>query len=90
MPVKHLSAGAGACDRGPERKETHVTDISNGFQDPGDNKDADRRNLPMTQVDDEEVAKHSGGAAAEAPEGEGVGIGGEPTRLPREDEADGD
>jgi hypothetical protein len=74
----------------PETEGTHVTDISNGFQDPGDNKDADRKDLPMTQVDDEEVAKHSRSAAAEAPEGEGVGIGGEPSRLPREDEADGE
>jgi hypothetical protein len=66
-----------------------VTDISTGNIDPGDNKDADRKNLPMTQVDDEEVAAHSGGAA-EAPIGEGVGIGGEPTPLPADTEGEGE
>jgi hypothetical protein len=58
-----------------------VTDISSGFQDPGDNKDADRDDIPMTQVDDDEVAKHRT-ATDDAPEGQGSGIGGEPTRLP--------
>jgi len=68
-----------------------VTDISTGNIDPGDNKDADRKNLPMTQVNDEEIAAHSG-MTADAPIGEGSGIGGEPTRLPADagGGADGD
>ncbi|GGI45912.1 hypothetical protein BCL57_001499 [Agromyces flavus] len=65
-----------------------MTDISTGFQDPGDNKDGDRDDLPMTQVDDEEVARHSE-TAADAPEGEGAGIGGEPTRLPTDEQGEG-
>jgi hypothetical protein len=63
-----------------------VTDISTGFQDPGDNKDADRDDLPMTQVDDEEIATHRT-TTDDAPAGQGVGIAGEPTRSP-EDEGD--
>jgi len=66
-----------------------VTDISNGFLDPGDNKDADRKDLPMTQVNDEEVAAHSS-STADAPEGEGSGIGGEPTRLPADEQGEGE
>ncbi|WP_173923297.1 hypothetical protein [Agromyces sp. Marseille-P2726] len=62
-----------------------MTDIGTGFVDPGDNKDADRKDIPMTQVQDDEVARHST-TADDAPAGEGVGIGGEPTRLPRDDE----
>ena len=65
-----------------------MTDISTGFQDPGDNKDGDRADLPMTQVDDEEVAAHSG-TAADPPEGQGSGIGGEPTRVPPEEGDEG-
>jgi hypothetical protein len=61
-----------------------VTDISNDFLDPGDNKDADRKDLPMTQVNDEEVAAHSS-STADAPEGEGSGIGGEPTQVPADE-----
>jgi hypothetical protein len=60
-----------------------MTDISTGGLDPGDNQDADRKDLPMTQVDDEEVASHR--TSPDAPEGQGVGIGGEPSRLPPED-----
>jgi hypothetical protein len=62
-----------------------VTDISTGFQDPGDNKDADRDRIPMTQVDDEEVEKHRT-TTDDSPSGQGSGIGGEPTRLPADDE----
>lgn len=57
-----------------------MTDISTGNLDP-DDRDADRDKLPMTQVDDEEVAKHSG-TATEAPGGQGTGIAGEPTPTP--------
>lgn len=63
-----------------------MTDISTGFQDPGDNKDADRDRIPMTQVDDEEVAMHRT-TTDDAPSGEGTGIGGEPTRPPADDES---
>jgi hypothetical protein len=65
-----------------------VTDISTGNIDPGDNKDADRKNLPMTQLDEDEIAKH--GSTTEAPAGEGVGIGGEPTPLPADTEGEGE
>lgn len=51
-----------------------MTDISSGFQDPGDNKDADRDDIPMTQVDDDEVARHRT-TTDDAPEGQGSGIG---------------
>jgi len=61
-----------------------MTDISTGNLDP-DDRDADRDTLPVTQVDEEEVAKHSG-TTTEAPSGEGSGIGGEPTPLPPEDD----
>lgn len=40
-----------------------MTDISSGFLDPGDNKNADRDDLPMTQVNDDEVEAHRRGAA---------------------------
>lgn len=66
-----------------------MTDISSGFVDPGDNKDADRMDLPMTQVDEEEVDAHRGGPVEE-PEGQGVGIGGEPSRLPADGAGDDD
>jgi hypothetical protein len=62
-----------------------VTDISTGFQDPGDNKDADRDDLPMTQVNDEEIAAHRT-TTDDAPTGQGVGIGGEPTRSPDDED----
>lgn len=62
-----------------------MTNISTGDVSPGDNRDRDRKNLPMTQVDEEEVAQHRTGGD-QAPEGEGVGIGGEPTRLPDDEE----
>lgn len=58
-----------------------MTDISSGFIDPGDDKNADRKDLPMTQVDEEEVDAQRG-EAVDAPSGQGAGIGGEPTRLP--------
>ena len=64
-----------------------MTDIGTGFSDPGDNKDADRKDLPMTQVQDDEVAAHRT-TTDDAPEGQGTGIGGEPTRLPS-DEGEG-
>jgi hypothetical protein len=61
-----------------------MTDISNGFLDPGDNKDADRDDLPMTQVDDEEVQSHLADdeTGTDVPEGQGTGIAGETTRQP--------
>ena len=62
-----------------------MTNISTGDVSPGDNRDRDRKNLPMTQVDDEEVAKHRT-TTDDSPAGEGVGIGGEPTRLPDDEE----
>lgn len=62
-----------------------MTNISTGDVSPGDNRDRDRTDLPMTQVDDDEVAKHRT-TNDDAPEGEGVGIGGEPTRLPSDEE----
>jgi hypothetical protein len=52
--------------------------LSTGDVSPGEGRDDDRKDLPMTQVDEEEVAKHSG-TGTEAPDGEGSGIGGEPT-----------
>ena len=64
-----------------------MTDISTGNIDPGDNKDADRKNLPMTQLDEDEIGKH--GSTTEAPAGEGAGIGGEPTPLPVDAEGEG-
>ncbi|MFD6056336.1 hypothetical protein [Agromyces sp. NPDC060279] len=69
-----------------------MTDISSGFIDPGDNRDADRMDLPVTQVDEEEVEAHRSGEVEE-PEGQGAGIGGEPSRLPADgsggDDSDG-
>lgn len=62
-----------------------MTNISTGDVSPGDNRDRDRADLPMTQVDDDEVAKHRT-TTDDAPEGEGLGIGGEPTRLPSDEE----
>lgn len=58
-----------------------MTDISTGGLDPED-RHADRKDLPMTQLDEDEVTSHR--TTPEAPEGQGVGIGGEPTRLPSE------
>lgn len=58
-----------------------MTDISTGGLDP-ENRDADRNDLPMTQLQEDEVTSHR--TTPEAPEGQGVGIGGEPTRLPPE------
>jgi hypothetical protein len=66
-----------------------VTDISTGELDPGDNKDADRKHLPMTQLQDDEIAAHRTDVD-DAPAGEGVGIGGEPTRLPDDDDSAAD
>ncbi|WP_430647434.1 hypothetical protein [Agromyces sp. GXS1127] len=64
-----------------------MTDISNGFLDPGDNTDSDRDELPMTQVDDEAVQAHldDDETGTDVPEGQGSGIGGETTRLPEDD-----
>ncbi|WP_350348898.1 hypothetical protein ABIQ69_02875 [Agromyces sp. G08B096] len=69
-----------------------MTDTSTNAANPSDNRDEeDRANLPMTQLDEEEIAAHSEAASgrADAPDGEGVGIGGEPSRLP-EDAGDAD
>ena len=65
-----------------------MTDISTGNIDPGDNKDADRKNLPMTQLDEDEIAKH--GSTTDAPAGEGVGVGSPPIPLPVEAEGEGE
>jgi hypothetical protein len=37
-----------------------MMNISTGDVSSGDGRDGDRKNLPITQVDDEEMAKHSG------------------------------
>lgn len=60
-----------------------MSNISTGDVSPGEGRDDDRHKLPMTQVDDDEVAKHSG-SATEAAAGEGTGIAGEPTPTPPE------
>jgi hypothetical protein len=53
-----------------------MTNNSTGDVSPGDSSDGDQKNLPMTQVDDEEIVKHSG-IASDEPAGDGVGIAGE-------------
>ncbi|GAA1830527.1 hypothetical protein [Agromyces salentinus] len=61
-----------------------MSDTSTNAAAPTDNRaEEDRANLPMTQVDEEEVASHRG--TAQAPEGQGVGIAGESSPLPDED-----
>jgi hypothetical protein len=62
-----------------------MTNISTGDVSPGDSSDGDRKNLPMTQVDDEEIAKHSG-IASDEPTGDGVGIAGEAAGAGIDDE----
>lgn len=62
-----------------------MTTISTGDVSPGDGSDGDRKNLPMAQVDDEEIAKHSG-IASDEPAGEGVGIAGEAAGAGSDDE----
>jgi hypothetical protein len=61
-----------------------MSDTSTNAASPSDNRaEEDRAHLPMTQVDEDEVASHRG--TAQAPAGEGVGIAGQPSPLPEED-----
>jgi hypothetical protein len=62
-----------------------MTNISTGDVSPGDSSDGDRKNLPMTQPDDEEIAKHSR-IASDEPAGEGLGIAGEAAGAASDDE----
>jgi hypothetical protein len=64
-----------------------MSDTSTNAASPTDNRaEEDRANLPMTQVDEEEVAAHRG--TAQAPDGEGVGIAGETSPAPGEPNVD--
>ncbi|UOE42899.1 hypothetical protein [Agromyces larvae] len=51
-----------------------MTDHATDGHDHEDNAKASRADLPVTQVDDDEVASHDPGG--DAPDGQGVGIAG--------------
>ncbi|KQX06659.1 MULTISPECIES: hypothetical protein [unclassified Leifsonia] len=66
-----------------------MTNISTGDISPGDSRDGDRKNLPVTEPNDDEIAKHSSTGSVTR-DGEGVGIAGDTTPLPDDDQAAGD